>query len=110
MVIGSYIDAANGVAIDDEDSMTEMFNYIWGLINFIPLFTVTARRLQDININGWWALFPYLGVVAIGIILVLIGMLLNFSNFEIVIVICIIYFITIIVYFIFTLIGRNLRS
>lgn len=52
MVIGSYIDAANGVAIDDEDSMTEMFNYIWGLINFIPLFTVTARRLQDINING----------------------------------------------------------
>lgn len=104
MVIGSYIDAANGVAIDDEDSMTEMFNYIWGLINFILLFTVTARRLQDININGWWALFPYLGVVAIGIILVLIGMLLNFSNLEIVIVICIIYFITIIVYFIFTLI------
>lgn len=104
MLIGSYIDTANGVAIDDEDSMTEIFNYIWGLINFIPLFTVTARRLQDININGWWALFPYLGVLSIGIILVLIGMLLNFSNMIIVIVICIVYLITLIVFFIFTLI------
>lgn len=108
IVIGSYIDTANGVAIDDEDSLTEIFNYIWGLINFIPLFTVTARRLQDININGWWVLFPYLGVVAIGIILVLIGILLNFSNMEIVIVICIVYFITTIVYFIFTLIEGTL--
>ncbi|RAI82894.1 DUF805 domain-containing protein [Macrococcoides goetzii] len=36
---------------------------LWSLINLIPNFTLTARRLQDLNYNGWLALIPTLGLV-----------------------------------------------
>jgi len=44
-----------GEAIIDYGSL------IWLLIILIPTFTMTARRLQDININGWWSILPIFG-------------------------------------------------
>lgn len=35
---------------------------LWILVTLIPDFTVTVRRLQDININGWWSVVPFISV------------------------------------------------
>ena len=75
-IIFTFVDMAlgfgnDGLAVDQgtEISLTkpsDIANGIWSLILLIPSFTVMARRLQDININGWWALVPHLsGVVTI---------------------------------------------
>ncbi|ULG71404.1 DUF805 domain-containing protein [Macrococcus brunensis] len=78
MLIFSFVDYAMGYTPDamaDADQAVEtlikpsnIVNWLWSLILLIPSFTVLARRLQDININGWWALVPQLsGLVFAGI-------------------------------------------
>ncbi|WJP97278.1 DUF805 domain-containing protein [Macrococcus bovicus] len=80
-IIFAFVDMALGYGSDilADDQMadvsltkpSDIANGIWSLILLIPSFTVMARRLQDININGWWALVPHLGgvVTIIGLIL-----------------------------------------
>lgn len=63
MIIGAIIDHQNGTSLDADNSVTENIRNVWALINFIPSFTLMARRLQDINMNGWWALLPNLGIL-----------------------------------------------
>ncbi|TDM14414.1 DUF805 domain-containing protein [Macrococcus bovicus] len=54
------------VAMDGE-AIINYGNLIWLLLILIPTFTVTARRLQDINISGWWAILPIFGwYIALG--------------------------------------------
>ncbi|GGB02531.1 DUF805 domain-containing protein [Macrococcus hajekii] len=87
MLIFSFVDRAMGYSIDTmaSDQLTasaftkpsDIANWIWSLIILIPSFTVLARRLQDININGWWALVSYIGgtVIGIGMIFALVMMM-----------------------------------
>lgn len=35
---------------------------IWDLVHFIPLITVTARRLHDTDRSGWWQVMPFVAV------------------------------------------------
>ncbi|ULG73702.1 DUF805 domain-containing protein [Macrococcus brunensis] len=51
----------------DEEAIIDYGSLIWLIVILIPSFTVTARRLQDININGWWAVLPIFGwYIALG--------------------------------------------
>ncbi|GGB02525.1 DUF805 domain-containing protein [Macrococcus hajekii] len=70
-IIFAFVDSALGYELDTSAwAPSDTANAIWGLINIVPSFTVTARRLQDININGWWSIVPHFGwlLVVIGAI------------------------------------------
>lgn len=117
-IIGSIIDMAIGN--NNPESLTNVSDILTGLFSlavFIPTFTITARRLQDIKINGWWTLLPHLyGVVILilGIVLVVslsasqsiedalvglgIGMLLAFLG----------YLVVLLVFFIFSVIPGTI--
>lgn len=51
---------------------SDTIDILWGLVNVIPSFTLLARRLQDININGWWSLIPHFGGILIIIIILIV--------------------------------------
>ena len=42
---------------------------MWQFVLFIPLFTVTIRRLHDINRTGWWLLTLPTGVAIIPLLM-----------------------------------------
>jgi len=45
---------------------------IWVIINFIPMLSVTIRRLHDVNLSGWWilvSLIPNIGPIILLILL-----------------------------------------
>ncbi|MBB4193365.1 hypothetical protein GGE45_003058 [Rhizobium aethiopicum] len=50
---------------------SETLNLIWSLATFLPSIAMAARRLHDINRNGWWQLLALL--VPIGSVVVLAG-------------------------------------
>ncbi|ULG71405.1 DUF805 domain-containing protein [Macrococcus brunensis] len=60
-IIFAFVDTALGYNIEADWAPSDTASAIWGLINIVPSFTVTARRLQDININGWWSIVPHFG-------------------------------------------------
>ncbi|TDM12289.1 DUF805 domain-containing protein [Macrococcus lamae] len=57
-IIMGLVDSNMGNNPQQLGSATQIMQGITGLILLIPNFTVGARRLQDININGWVNLVP----------------------------------------------------
>lgn len=35
---------------------------LWSFANFVPLISVTARRLHDTDRSGWWQVLPLVGI------------------------------------------------
>ncbi|ULG73701.1 DUF805 domain-containing protein [Macrococcus brunensis] len=117
-IIFSFVDSAMGFSTDfmANDQMTnvsftkpsDIVNGIWSLIILILGFTVLARRLQDININGWWALLPNVGGIVFGIgLIITLVFLFAMGGAEstplIILIICgLILIIMAIVFFVFT--------
>ncbi|ULG71403.1 DUF805 domain-containing protein [Macrococcus brunensis] len=121
-LIFSFVDSAMGFSTDmmANDQMTnvsfakpsDIANGIWTLIILIPSFTLLARRLQDININGWWALVPNLGgiVFAIGMVATILIFAMGGAESAPLIILIIggfIVFITAIVFFVFTVLDSK---
>ncbi|MFE4543369.1 DUF805 domain-containing protein [Arthrobacter sp. NPDC056727] len=47
---------------------------IWGLATIVPSLALTARRLHDVNLSGWFVLLglvPFLGAIALLVLTVL---------------------------------------
>ena len=40
---------------------------LFSLLTFIPLITVTARRLHDIDKSGWWQVLPLAPIILFGV-------------------------------------------
>lgn len=55
-ILANIIDAMIGVPI---------FSAIWSLFTFLPTLAVSARRLHDVNMTGWWYLlvFTIIGII-----------------------------------------------
>ena len=44
--------------------------YGWWVVMSIPMLAISARRLHDANLSGWWMLVPYMcGFAGIGLML-----------------------------------------
>ena len=61
------------------DILTGTYNYLigygplsglFGILIFIPVISVTSRRLQDRGISGWWQL-SYFTIIGVFVILIL---------------------------------------
>jgi len=48
-----------GYTIDDDSTPV---NIIWSIAVFVPMITVTVRRLHDVNRSGWWILIAFTGI------------------------------------------------
>ena len=46
-----------------EDETSTMIAYIWDAINLIPGISIGARRMHDINRNGWWIFIPFVNII-----------------------------------------------
>ena len=46
------------------DSLTGIPTWIFSLICFIPILSVSVRRLHDVNFRGWWML-PLANIIAL---------------------------------------------
>ncbi|MFE4837645.1 DUF805 domain-containing protein [Arthrobacter sp. NPDC056691] len=47
---------------------------IWGLATIVPSLALTARRLHDVNLSGWFVLLvlvPFLGAIALLVLTIL---------------------------------------
>ena len=47
----------------------EFFSYLWMFLPVLPVSTLVARRLHDINRTGWWFLINAIPIVG-GVILI----------------------------------------
>lgn len=112
-IIAMMIDSSMDYDMDKDGPFSTWSQIILGLALFIPAFTVTARRLQDININDWWALLPNFG----GILIVILGLAyfillassgnINETGIIIALLSVLAYVIMGIVFFVFTLLDGN---
>ena len=41
----------------------EFFTYLWMIIPVLPVSSLVARRLHDINRTGWWFLISFIPIV-----------------------------------------------
>ena len=48
-----------GYTIDDDFTPV---NVILSIAVFVPMITVTVRRLHDVNRSGWWILIAFTGI------------------------------------------------
>ncbi|TDM04616.1 DUF805 domain-containing protein [Macrococcus carouselicus] len=93
-IIFDIIDGQQSYLPDTEEwLLSDTASVVWLFIILIPSFTVAARRLQDININGWWAILPNFGwlLLILGILLFILladktGLLENHNGDELTIV------------------------
>ncbi|WP_165980668.1 DUF805 domain-containing protein [Macrococcus carouselicus] len=123
-IVFSFVDSAMGyksdvftadpAAVPDLMKPSDIASYIWSLIILIPSFTVLARRLQDININGWWALVSHLGgtIIALGIIIALVFSLASgdFGTLGMILILGLLALALIwIIFFVFTVLDGNPR-
>lgn len=46
-----------------------LFIFCWLLFTFIPLISVSIRRLHDINLSGWWLLLYFTGIGSLALII-----------------------------------------
>ena len=56
----------------------EPLSSFWDLINLLPSFAVTARRLHDTNRSGWWQLLPF------GLLFLMGGLFAVTGGFEVI--------------------------
>ena len=68
LIIG-IIEIATGM-VDIESTEIGILSIIFSLLLIVPSLSVTARRLQDRGLSGWWQLL-YLTIVGILVIIVL---------------------------------------
>jgi uncharacterized membrane protein YhaH (DUF805 family) len=68
-LIISIIEIATGM-VDIESTEIGILSIIFTLLLIVPSLSVTARRLQDRGLSGWWQLL-YLTIVGILVIIVL---------------------------------------
>lgn len=69
-LLAGFIDSSMGRNTEDPSSVSQVVQGLTGLILLVPNFTVGARRLQDININGWVNLVPMvISLVGVGAII-----------------------------------------
>ena len=68
-LIISIIEIATGM-VDIESGQMGILSIIFTLLLIVPSLSVTARRLQDRGLSGWWQLL-YLTIVGILVIIVL---------------------------------------
>ncbi|KAA1042335.1 DUF805 domain-containing protein [Macrococcus equipercicus] len=69
-LLAGFIDSSMGRNTEDLGSVSQVVQGLTGLILLVPNFTVGARRLQDININGWVNLVPLIvSLVGLGAII-----------------------------------------
>jgi uncharacterized membrane protein YhaH (DUF805 family) len=72
---GTYtFDAGDGQAIIDNPQLGAL-STIWVLVVFLPLLSVTVRRLHDTNRSGWWWWIQF--VPCVGGIILFVFMLLD---------------------------------
>ncbi len=67
-------DVGDGQAIIDNPQIGAL-STLWVLIAFLPLLSVTVRRLHDTNRSGWW--WWILFIPCVGFIVILVFMLLD---------------------------------
>lgn len=67
-------DVGDGQAIIDNPQIGAL-STLWVLIAFLPLLSVTVRRLHDTNRSGWWWWIQF--IPCIGFIVILVFMLLD---------------------------------
>ncbi|MFS2223954.1 DUF805 domain-containing protein [Pantoea sp. B65] len=48
-------------------SFIPVFNWIFGLLIFMPGIAVSVRRVHDLNKSAWWLFFPYSMIFIFGI-------------------------------------------
>ena len=68
-LIISIIEIATGM-VDIGSGEISILSIIFTLLIFVPSISVTARRLQDRGLSGWWQLL-YLTIVGYLVIIVL---------------------------------------
>ncbi|MDQ1057094.1 uncharacterized membrane protein YhaH (DUF805 family) [Arthrobacter globiformis] len=67
--------AANGTAVPGPGAVVGyVLIAIWGLATIVPSLALTARRLHDVNLSGWFVLLglvPFLGGIALLVLTIL---------------------------------------
>ena len=67
--------AANGTAVPGPGAVVGfVLLAIWGLATIVPSLALTARRLHDVNLSGWFILLglvPFLGGIALLVLTIL---------------------------------------